>query len=242
VESLFRNHRKFPHLDLAGIHLHIGSQILKASPFAAAIRKAIALAKKARRWGVTVRYLNIGGGLGIVYHRETPQTAQAFASRILPLLKNSSLKLILEPGRFIAGNSGILLTRVVTLKENGRKRFAVVDAGMNDLIRPSLYGAYHEMVLSGGAARRGRLRYDVVGPVCESGDFFAKDRLLPRLARGDLLAILGAGAYGFAMSSNYNARPRAAEVMVRGRRWFVIRRRETFEDLVRGERLPPFLR
>lgn len=243
VEALLLRHREFPHLRFEGLHLHIGSQILEARPFREAIRKAIVLIKRVRKAGVPITTLNIGGGLGIVYHREKPQTAADYARSVLPLLKGKRLKIILEPGRFIVGNSGILLTQVLYIKESNRHRFAIIDAGMNDLIRPSLYGAYHEIQpvrerKSGGA----KVRYDVVGPVCESGDFLAKNRPLAPLASGDLLAVMGAGAYGFVMSSNYNSRPRAAEVMVRGSRWHIIRRRETFADLTRGESIPAFLR
>ncbi len=244
VESIFREAGKFPHLIFSGLHIHIGSQILQARPFQEAVRRALELIRKVRRlYGIRIERLNIGGGLGIVYHRETPQTASQYAKAVLPLLKGSGLKVILEPGRFIAGNSGILLTQVLYLKESHGKRFAIVDAGMNDLIRPSLYGAYHEIVLV--ARRRGsrrRFRYDVVGPVCESGDFLAKDRPLPELKNGDLLAVMGAGAYGFTMASNYNSRPRPAEVLVKGNQWRVIRKRETFRDLIRNERIPSFLK
>ncbi|MBI3323541.1 MAG: diaminopimelate decarboxylase [Candidatus Omnitrophica bacterium] len=244
VRSLLRRRREFPHLLFAGIHIHIGSQILEHRPFQAAIRKALALIAQARRGGAPIRYLNIGGGLGIVYHRETPQTAAQYARRILPLLKRSRLNVILEPGRFIVGNSGVLLTRVLYLKQNRAKRFAIVDAGMNDLIRPSLYGAYHEILPArrNGPAPAAKRRYDIVGPVCESGDFLAQGRPMRPLQPGDLLAVMGAGAYGFVMASNYNARPRAAEALVRGKRWFVVRRRERYSDLTRGEKIPGFLR
>ena len=244
VESLLRRHREFPHLRFEGIHLHIGSQILEARPFREAIRKALALINRARKKGVPINTLNIGGGLGIVYDREKPQTAAEYARAVLPLLKGRGLKIILEPGRFIAGNSGILLTRVLYIKESRGHRFAIIDAGMNDLIRPALYGAYHQIepVVRKARSSAKRIRYDVVGPVCESGDFLAKNRPLPPLKAGDLLAVLGAGAYGFVMSSNYNSRPRAAEAMVHGGRWHVIRLRETFQDLVRGETIPTFLR
>lgn len=244
VESLLRRRREFPNLIFGGLHIHIGSQILEAKPFKAAILKALAVIKKAQAGGAPIEYLNIGGGLGIVYKKEEPQTAADYAKVILPLLKKSGLKIILEPGRFIVGNSGILLTHVLYLKESHGKPFAIVDAGMNDLIRPSLYDAYHEIVpiLQNGASRARKIKYDVVGPVCESGDFFAKSRPLPPLKAGALLAIMGAGAYGFTMSSNYNSRPRAAEVLVRGKQWYVIRRRETYQDLTRTEQIPGFLR
>lgn len=244
VEAIFRRAAEFPNLRLGGLHVHIGSQILHAGPFKEGIAKAIRMAQRVRRYGAKIQWLNIGGGLGIVYHRETPQTAAAYAKAILPLLKKSGLKIILEPGRFIAGSSGILLTRVLYLKESRSRRFAIVDAGMNDLIRPSLYGAYHEIVpaVQNPSLSRRRVRYDVVGPVCESGDFLAQARPLPPLKTGDLLAVMSAGAYGFTMSSNYNSRPRAAEVLVKGKQWTIVRKRETFQDLVRNEQIPAFLR
>ena len=243
VSALLRSHRRYPHLLIAGLHIHIGSQILEARPFRAAIRKALAVIAQAKHQGIRIRTLNIGGGLGIIYHRETPQTPADYAKAILPLLKRGGLKVILEPGRYIVGNGGILLTRVLYLKESHSRRFAIVDAGMNDLIRPSLYGAYHQIVPVLKDARGGkRLQYEVVGPICESGDFLAKNRLLPPLQAGDLLAVMGAGAYGFVMASNYNSRPRPAEVMVQDKRWAVVRDRETVRDLTRGERVPAFLR
>ncbi len=243
VENLLSRHREFPNLLFQGIHVHIGSQILEARPFQQAIRKALQVIQRAKRRGIRIEYLNIGGGLGNIYKKETPQTAAQYAAKVLPLLKRSRLKVILEPGRFIVGNSGILLTRVLYLKESHARQFAIVDAGMNDLIRPSLYGAYHEIqpiARNGSSAKR--IRYDVVGPVCESGDFFAKNRSLPTLKNGAVLAIFGAGAYGFTMSSNYNSRPRAAEVLVKGKNWYLIRKREKVEDLFRGEQIPAFLK
>ncbi len=244
VEAIFRRAAEFPSLRLGGLHVHIGSQILRAGPFKEGIAKAIRMAQRVRRYGAKIQWLNIGGGLGIVYHRETPQTAAAYAKAILPLLKKSGLKIILEPGRFIAGSSGILLTRVLYLKESRSRRFAIVDAGMNDLIRPSLYGAYHEIVpaVQNPSLSRRRVRYDVVGPVCESGDFLAQARPLPPLKTGDLLAVMSAGAYGFTMSSNYNSRPRAAEVLVKGKQWTIVRKRETFQDMIRNEQIPAFLK
>ncbi len=243
VQALLVRSPEFPNLIFGGLHIHIGSQILEAKPFQAAILKALVIIEQAKAQGIRIQYLNIGGGLGIVYHRETPQTAADYARQVLPLLKRRGLKIILEPGRFIVGNGGILLTRVLYLKKSHSKRFVIVDAGMNDLIRPSLYGAYHEILpaTQNGFWRR-KERYDVVGPVCESGDFFAKDRPLPILKPGDLLAVMGAGAYGFTMASNYNSRPRPAEVLVRGNRWYLIRERERYQDLVRTERIPTFLR
>ena len=243
VEGLLRRHREFPNLILGGLHIHIGSQILEARPFQQAIKKALAVIARARKNGVRIDTLNIGGGLGIIYKKETPQTAAQYAAKVLPLLKRSGLRVILEPGRFIVGNSGILLTRVLYLKESHSRQFAIVDAGMNDLIRPSLYGAYHEIrPISRNGTFSKKTRYDVVGPVCESGDFFAKNRPLPVLKSGAVLAVFGAGAYGFTMSSNYNSRPRAAEVLVKGASWYLIRQRERIEDLFRGEQIPSFLR
>lgn len=229
---------RFGAIQLMGFHVHIGSQITESTPFVRAIQRVGPLMELLRARGVAVPWLNLGGGLGIVYKNERPMLAKDFAKAVLPHLKRLKVKLVLEPGRFIAGNSGILVTRILYLKEAGSKRFAIVDAGMNDLLRPSLYGAHHEIVpvaTAKGSRPHQKMRYDVVGPVCESGDFFAKNRSLPRLSAQDLLAIMGAGAYGFSMASNYNARPRPPEVMVSGRRWAVVRKRETYQDLIRGE-------
>ena len=243
VRRLLANRRKYPWLILGGLHVHIGSQILEARPFREAIRKALGVVASARRRGIPMNTLNIGGGLGIIYNKEEPQTPADYAQAVLPLLKRSRVKVILEPGRYIAGNSGILLTRVLYRKESHGHRFAIVDAGMNDLIRPSLYGAYHQIQPVLQPKLRGKtFTTDVVGPVCESGDFLGKNRKLPLLQAGELLAVMSAGAYGYVMSSNYNARPRPAEVMVRGNQWEIIRRRETFQDLTRGETIPTFLR
>jgi diaminopimelate decarboxylase len=201
--------------------------------------------------GINLEYLNIGGGLGIIYNRETPQSAQTFASRILPLLEKTGLKIILEPGRFIAGQSGILVTKVLYIKSTPKKKFIIVDAGMNDLIRPALYDAYHEILPLAKSQRQKandppsvgtpRQKCDIVGPICESADCFAKDRKLPEVKEGEFLAIMSAGAYGFSMASNYNSRTRAEELMVVRDRVFVIRKRESREDLVRNEIIPPFL-
>lgn len=244
ARKIFAEARRYPGLELGGLHLHIGSQITGPEPFRLAITKALALIKQVNRRSPAIRWLNIGGGLGIVYHREQPQTAAEFARMVLPLVRGRRLRLILEPGRFIIGNSGILVTKVLYLKETPMKQFAIVDAGMNDLIRPTLYGAYHQILPV--APRPGQTApttaYDIVGPICESGDAFAQDRRLPPLAPGDLLAIMGAGAYGYAMASNYNARPRPAEALIMGRRAFLIRQRERLRDLTRGETIPAVLR
>lgn len=231
----------FSHIRINGLHLHIGSQITTAEPFVAAIGKIVKFI--ASLPDTELEYLNIGGGLGIVYDHETPQTADKFAKKVLPLLDKSGLKIILEPGRFIVGNAGILIAKVLYIKSTPKKKFVIVDAGMNDLIRPALYSAYHN-ILPLRAAKQGLRateKVDVVGPICESGDFFAKERLLPKVKEGDYLAIMGAGAYGFSMSSNYNSRTRAEEIMVVKDQAFVIRKREAREDLIRNESIPAFL-
>ena len=241
AEDLFLRARIFSNLRLIGLHIHIGSQITERQPFVKAIKKALILIQRLRQKGVLLKYLNIGGGLGIIYRDETPQTAQEFARAVLPLLKKTKLKVILEPGRFIAGNSGIMVTKVVYVKKSPNKNFAIVDAGMNDLIRPALYGAYHEILPLRGTNEQTNKRttkYDIVGPICESADFMAKNRPMPILQAEDLLAVMGAGAYGFTMSSNYNSRPRVAEVLVEGNRFTVVRKRESYQDLTRHEIIP----
>jgi diaminopimelate decarboxylase len=192
--------------------------------------------------GINIRYLNIGGGLGITYSEEKPPLPQDLADAISPLVKDLGLTLIMEPGRVIVGNAGILVTRALYEKAGEMKHFVIVDAAMNDLIRPSLYGAYHEIrPVKEEAVRRTRQTVDIVGPICESGDFLAKDRSLPDIMPGELLAVMSAGAYGFVMASNYNSRPRVPEVLVKGTEFYVIRERETYDDLVRGEKIPSFL-
>ena len=234
---LFMESYRFPHLRLGGIHLHIGSQITTVRPFVEAIRKAMVLIDRLTLSGIPIETLNIGGGWGIVYSRERPRTAAGYMRSIRPLLKRG-LRLILEPGRFIAGNGGILVTRLLYWKQSGTKRFAIVDAGMNDLLRPAFYGAYHEILPVHRNTLRPRLRkVDIVGPVCETGDFLGKERKLARLRGGDLLAVMSSGAYGFSMSSNYNSRCRVPEVVVRGKRFYVTRKRESYEDLVRHEKI-----
>jgi diaminopimelate decarboxylase len=241
VHKIFNSRWRYPNVNIRGVHIHIGSQIENSDPFEKAITKVLAFLRECR---IGVEYLNIGGGLGIIYSMENPQTARSFASKVLPLLKRSGLRLILEPGRFISGNSGVLVTRVLYIKRTPRKKFAIVDSGMSDLIRPSLYEAYHKIVPVSVADDSSDTaeRTDVVGPICETGDFLGKDRLLPALAGGDLLAVMGAGAYGFTMASNYNSRPRPSEVMVIDGRFHVVRRHETYRDLVRGESIPKELR
>lgn len=240
VLTIFRRHRALSGVRMIGIHLHIGSQITDASPFVQAIKRGAGVIRAGRRLGVPIEWINLGGGLGIIYKDEAPQTPKQFAAAVLPLLQSLHVRLILEPGRFIVGNAGVLVTEVLYVKAAHGKRFAVVDAGMNDLIRPALYGAYHEVIPVGAvrSSRNGHGRYDVVGPICESADVFARDRQLGAVGSGELLAILGAGAYGSTMASNYNGRLRPAEVLVRGARWAVIRRRETRRDLIRYDVMP----
>jgi diaminopimelate decarboxylase len=228
-----------PRLELTTLAMHLGSQLVDAEPFRQGIDHLIDLVGRVRRAGITtLRVLDIGGGLGIRYSDERPLDLAEFAQAVVPLLAPTGLKVYLEPGRFLVGSAGVLLTRVLYRKHSGGKEFVVVDAGMNDLVRPSHYQAYHEIV---ELVERGRpsIRADVVGPVCETGDFLALDRSLPGLAAGDALAVLGAGAYGFVMASNYNSRPRPPEVVVDGAKWWVARPRESVEDLFRGERLSP---
>jgi diaminopimelate decarboxylase len=226
-------------VDLIGVHQHIGSQITKLAPYTESVEKSAGLVEELKRRGFDIKYFNIGGGLGIRYKDEETPTPKELVDAIRPSLEATGTKILCEMGRFIAGAAGILLTRVVYRKKSGEKSFLVADAGMNDLLRPSLYDAHHEIraVKEDGSLTNA----DLVGPVCESGDYLARDRELPDAAEGDLLAIMGAGAYGFSMASNYNSRPRPAEVLVRGDRWAVAREREHHADLVKGELVPAFL-
>ncbi|MFA5101167.1 MAG: diaminopimelate decarboxylase, partial [Candidatus Omnitrophota bacterium] len=232
---IFSRKSNFTHLRIAGLHLHIGSQITESGPYIAALKKMIKFIDKLKTLDIRLEYLNIGGGMGIVYDKETPQTAAKFAGRIVPLLKSTGLKIIMEPGRFIVGNAGMLVTKVLYVKSTPIKKFVIVDAGMNDLIRPALYDAYHSIAPVEIRKIQAKEKVDVVGPICESGDFLAKERILPRLAPGEYLAIFGTGAYGLSMSSNYNSRRRPAEIMVKGNKTFVIRARESYNDLIRNE-------
>lgn len=241
AHAVFVKQEKYPRLLICGIHVHIGSQVVTGEPFLQAFRKVLIFMTSLEREGYKIRTLNLGGGLGIIYSDEKPQTADEFAKQLLPLFKGKKFRLIFEPGRFIVGNGGILVTRLLYLKQTPMKNFAVVDAGMNDLIRPALYDSHHEIWPVVKDERRKKAVYDVVGPVCESGDFLARDRYVPQLQPGEYLALLSSGAYGFSMSSNYNSRPRAAEVLVKGKKSAVVRKRETLEDLVRGEKIPSFL-
>lgn len=224
---------KFKNLNICGLHIHIGSQITQSSPFVAAIKKVSNFIQYLQSRKIALQYLNIGGGLGIIYDKETPQTAQIYANQIIPLLKKTRLKIIMEPGRFIVGNAGVLIAKVLYIKNTPKKKFIIVDTGMNDLIRPALYCAYHNILSLVKNTKTEKA--DIVGPICESGDFLAKERQLPKVKEGDYLAVMSAGAYGFSMSSNYNSRLRCAEVMIKNNKIIVIRKRETCEDLVRNE-------
>ncbi len=241
ARHILNEQKKYPFLKINGLHVHIGSQITSSAPFIHAIKKVIDFIGVLQKEGIPLEYLDIGGGLGIVYHDEKPQTAQDFANAILPYLEKTGLKIVMEPGRFIAGNAGIFVTQVLYLKDNGFKKFLIVDGGMNDLLRPSLYDAYHDVVaLKKSNAKK--VKMDIVGPICESGDFFAKDRIFPQLKKGDLIAVMSTGAYGYVMASNYNVRGRPPEVMVRGNKYAITKKRETFQDLMRGECIPEFLK
>jgi len=226
---------KFKNVKICGLHIHIGSQITESAPFVSAVKKVTDFINKLESKNIKLEYLNIGGGLGIIYDNEVPQTAQVYAAEITPFLKKTGLKIIMEPGRFIVGNAGILVTKVLYIKNTPKKKFIIVDGGMNDLIRPALYGAYHNILPLRKISKKEKA--DVVGPICESGDFLAKDRLIANVKEGDYLAVMSAGAYGFSMSSNYNSRLRAAEVLVDKDRVAVIRKRETYADLIRNEQL-----
>jgi diaminopimelate decarboxylase len=239
--DVYRLARSLPHLEVVGVDCHIGSQLTKTGPFSDAVARLVELVKDLHRDGIAIRLLDIGGGLGIAYGKEeepeppTPGEYGEAIKRALAPLADMKLKILCEPGRVIVGNAGVLLTRVLYDKPSEAKRFLVVDAAMNDLMRPSLYGSFHPMRPVIERPDRQRAVVDVVGPICESGDFLARDRELPLLERGELLAIGAAGAYSFTMSSNYNTRPRAAEVLVRGASYAVVRRRETVDQLLANE-------
>jgi diaminopimelate decarboxylase len=240
--ALAERAQEYRSVDIIGVHQHIGSQITKLQPFKDSVERSAGLVEGLQERGFDIRYFNIGGGLGIRYKDEEAPTPKELVDAIQPTLQRlqkKPVKILCEMGRFISGAAGVLLTGVVYRKKSGEKDFIVADAGMNDLLRPSLYDAHHEIraVEQNGSVKGA----DLVGPVCESGDYLARDRELPDAQEGDLLAIMGAGAYGFSMASNYNSRPRPAEVMVRGNRWAVVREREQYADLVKGELVPAFL-
>jgi diaminopimelate decarboxylase len=255
VEDVYARASKLKNLRLRGLQMHIGSQITKAAPFEEAVRKVTPLAQRFKeRFGI--EFFSVGGGLGIVYEPALASgagtwwksedasgilTPAHYAQKLLPLLRPLGLRILLEPGRFISGNAGILITRVEYVKRTGRKNFLIVDAAMNDLIRPAFYDAYHEIVPLHRKAGN-KIASDVVGPICESGDFFCHDRLLPKLGEGDCLALMSAGAYGSVMGSNYNSRPLPAEVMVKGRQSALIRKRQGVAEIWRGESVAPWLK
>ena len=250
--QVYERASKMPSITVRGVQMHIGSQITEAAPFVAAIEKIAPLVSELRS-KYAIEFFSVGGGLGIAYEssvasgsgdwwtsqRSHPLTIQQYVDAILPPLTRLGLRVLLEPGRLLVGNAGILLTRVRYIKETAQKKFAIIDAGMNDLIRPALYGSYHEIVpvedSTSSMSKDKNVKMDIVGPVCESGDFFAQDREMPELRAGDLLAVMSAGAYGFVMASNYNSRPLPAEALVGGDKLALIRKRQTIDDLIRDE-------
>jgi diaminopimelate decarboxylase len=236
----YREAKKLKHLEIIGVDCHIGSQITDLQPFVETLKKVKELVLLLRQENIEIKYVDLGGGLGITYQQEQPPHPREYASAIIEAMKDLNCTLILEPGRVIVGNAGILVSKVLYLKGGTEKSFVIVDAAMNDLIRPSLYGAFQAIqpvVKTEGE----EMVADIVGPICESGDFFAKGRKTPILQSNDLIAIMSAGAYGFTMSSNYNSRLRVPEVLVREKEFYVIRERESYEDLIRGEKIPEFL-
>ncbi|PYI99405.1 MAG: diaminopimelate decarboxylase [Verrucomicrobia bacterium] len=251
VPAVYARAAEMRNIDIVGVQTHIGSQITEAAPFASAIKKVAPVARELKsKYGI--KFFSVGGGMGIVYRRALESgsgkwwhdqegepsafSVRDYAHAIVPPLRDLDTRILVEPGRFLVGNAGVLLTRVLYIKKSAAKKFAIVDAGMNDLIRPALYQSYHEIVPVKEAKSESKI--DIVGPVCESGDFFAFDREMPELREGDLIAIMSAGAYGFVMASNYNSRPLPAEVLVRGDKVALIRERQTWEDLVDREVYP----
>jgi diaminopimelate decarboxylase len=233
AKALYRKVREFPNIDVVGVQCHLGSQITEMGPFEQALASIRQFVGEIAAEGLTLKYLDFGGGLGISYNGEEPPSPAIYGAAVARATEDLGLTVVLEPGRVIVGNAGILLTRVLLKKNQGSKKFLVVDAGMNDLIRPALYGSHHALWPVRSQSQTETV--DVVGPVCESADFIAKDREVAVLGDGDLLAVMSAGAYGFSLASNYNSRPRAAEVLVSGESYRVIRRREMYADLVRLE-------
>jgi diaminopimelate decarboxylase len=240
VIKLYESTKENPYLEAVGMDAHIGSQLTSISPFVEALSRLKKLWKELESLGFELKYLDLGGGLGIVYKDEEPPMPEEYAKAIIKEAKELNAILILEPGRVIVGNAGILVTRVLYKKKNNEKNFVIVDAGMNDLIRPAFYDAYHQIIPV--EEKNGKKEVvDVVGPICESGDFFAKERELTEVSSGDLLAIMSAGAYGFVMSSNYNTRPKPPEILVIDDKFYIIRRRETVEDILSFETIPECL-
>jgi diaminopimelate decarboxylase len=248
---------KYPHLELKGVQMHIGSQLTSSTPFIEAVEKVVPFAAELKkRYGIS--YFSVGGGIGIIYQDalasgaqawwdakpegERPLTPEAYGAALAPLLAPLGLKILLEPGRFLVGNAGVLVSRVEHLKRGANKNFLVLDAAMNDLVRPAMYEAYHEILPVTRDTTRAALKADIVGPICESGDCFAKDRTLQSVGEGELVAFMSAGAYGYTMSSRYNTRAMAAEVLVSGSRFELVNPRETFESMIAGEKIPGFLK
>ena len=229
--------KALPNVDVVGVDCHIGSQLVSIEPIADALTLVRNLVAELRSAGHAIEVIDVGGGIGVTYAEEVPPTASEYAAAVESAVGDLHCEIVFEPGRSITANAGIFVTRVLYQKEGDAKHFVVVDGAMNDLLRPALYGSY-QRIEPVGPRRTGVRKVDIVGPVCESGDFLAKDRSFPSVDEGDLLAVRSAGAYGFAMSSNYNGRPRAAEVLVRGDRYAVVRERETLEDMIRGESIP----
>ncbi len=228
-------------VEVVGVDCHIGSQLTEVQPFIDALRKVIELIRRLQSLKLDIRYLDLGGGLGIRYDAETPPSPEQYAQALKRELAGLPLTLIFEPGRVLMGNAGILVTQLLYTKDRDNKQFYIVDAAMNDLIRPAFYDSYHEILPVQEKARK-KTVVDVVGPICESGDFLATDRELSEYAPGELMAVMSAGAYGFSMASNYNTRPRACEVLVKGKQFYVIRKREEYSDLIRGEVIPSELK
>jgi diaminopimelate decarboxylase len=240
--EVYKKAASLPNVDVVGVDCHIGSQLTSLSPFIDALARVReyldrVLVGSLQKEGAQIRYLDLGGGLGINYNDETPPHPEEYARAIIDGLEGLDITLILEPGRVIVGNAGILVTEVQYVKENDAKRFVIVDGGMNDLIRPALYGSY-QAIQPVVKTEAETIIADIVGPICESGDFFAKDREIGRPQRGDLLAVMSAGAYGFTMASNYNSHPKAPEILVDGDKYYIVRKRESFEDLINGEVIP----
>ncbi|MEN2986492.1 MAG: diaminopimelate decarboxylase [Thermodesulfovibrionaceae bacterium] len=229
--------KSLKNIKIIGVHKHIGSQITETSAYVEAVKKILQLYEKLAEEDLDIEYINIGGGLGITYKDEIPPHPKDLAEALVPLIKTKKGKIIVEPGRSILGNAGILVTKILYFKKTDTKNFFIVDAGMNDLIRPTLYGSYHE-ILPVTPKGREKVTADVVGPICESGDFLAKDREIEKVSPGEYFAVMSAGAYGFSMASNYNSRPKAAEVLVKGDRYALIRKRESYRDLIKNEIIP----
>lgn len=235
--NIYKYALKLKNIKILGVHIHIGSQLLDIKPYEDAVNKIILLVEKLKKQGIILKYFNIGGGLGINYdNKKSQKTPKDLFKNIIPLIKKQNMILVLEPGRSISGNCGILVTKVLYNKTNRKKNFIIVDAGMNDLVRPSIYDAYHE-IMPVMQNNKPKLVADIVGPICESTDFFAKDRKIQGVEKGDYLVIRDTGAYGFAMASNYNSRRKPAEIMIKSNKIYIIRERETWKDLLRNEKM-----